>query len=115
MRCYEAKSIAFPKIERAEFGIANANRFPQHDCKYRLQVASRIADSLKDLRTRCLLLQCLSKISGALPQFVEQARVLDGYDSLSGEILNEFNLFFGKWTHLLPIERLLRREPSLRL
>jgi hypothetical protein len=101
MRCYEAKCIAFTKTERAEFGIADADRFPQHGCKYRLQIAGRTADSLKDLRTRCLLLQCLSKVRGALAQFVEQPRVLNGNDGLGSEVLDQFDLLVGERSNLL--------------
>ena len=34
-----------------------------------------------------LLFQCLGKVGGALAQFVEQPRVLDGDDGLGGEVL----------------------------
>ena len=34
-------------------------------------------------------------------QFVEQPRVLDGDDGLGGEVLDQFDLLFGKRRHLL--------------
>src|SRR5262249_32866071 len=37
-----------------------------------------------------------SEIVGALAQFIKQPRVLDGDDGLSGEILQEGNLFVGE-------------------
>ena len=40
----------------------------------------------------------------ALAQFVEQSRVLDGDDSLSGEVRDKLDLLVGKWTHLLTID-----------
>src|SRR6516162_9602620 len=54
---------------------------------------------MKHFRRGRLLLQRLSKVSGALAkvvgaltQFVEQPRVLDGDNSLSGEILDQRDL-----------------------
>jgi hypothetical protein len=39
-----------------------------------------------------------------LSQFIEQPRVLDDDNSLSGEVLDEFNLFVGEWTNFLAVD-----------
>ena len=44
------------------------------------------------------------EISGALPQFVEQPRVLDGDDGLSGEALDQRDLLVGKGPNFLAVE-----------
>ena len=50
-----------------------------------LQIAARTGDDLQHLRGCRLLFQRFGKIVGALPELVEQPRVLDGDDSLRGE------------------------------
>ena len=47
-----------------------------------------------------LLLQRLAEIIGSLAQFVEQSRVLDGDDRLSGEVRNQLDLLVGEGKHL---------------
>ena len=47
-------------------------------------------------RGRRLLLQRLGEIVGALAQFVEQPRVLDGDDRLRGEVRDQFDLLVGE-------------------
>jgi hypothetical protein len=58
-----------------------------------VQIERRAADNLEHFRGGCLLLQRFCEISGALAQFIEQSRVLDGDHRLCGEALQEFNLF----------------------
>ena len=48
--------------------------------------------TLQHFARRGLLLQRLGEIVGALAQFVEQPRVLDGDDGLRGEVLHQFDL-----------------------
>ena len=55
-------------------------------------------------RGRGLLLQRLGQIVGALAQFVEQPRVLDGDDRLGGEVLHQLDLLVGERPHLLAID-----------
>ena len=94
----------------AEFGVANADGVLQHCCKHRLKIAGRPADDLKHLRRGRLLLQrfsevggALGEVVGALTQFVEQPRVLDGDDGLGGEVLDQRDLLVGKGSHFLAI------------
>jgi hypothetical protein len=51
-----------------------------------------------------LLLQRFAQIIPALAQLVEQSRVLDGNDSLGGEVSYKFNLLIGETAHLLAIK-----------
>src|SRR4029077_1413618 len=54
---------------------------------------------------RCrLLFQCLAQVVGPLAQFVEQPRVLNGDDRLSGEVLDQLDLLLGKGTNLLAVD-----------
>ena len=62
------------------------------------------ADDLQHLGGRRLLLQRFREVVGALAQFVEQPRVLDGDDGLGGEILHQFDLLVGERPHLLPVD-----------
>ena len=47
------------------------------------------------------MLKSLGKVAGALTQFGEQPRILDGDDGLSGEVLYNFNLLIGKRANFL--------------
>ena len=52
-----------------------------------------------------MLLQALRKISGALPQLVEQPRVLNGNDGLSGEVRDQGDLLVGEGAHFSTVDR----------
>ena len=85
---HRAERVAFEQEQVAELGLADARRVLQHGIEHRLKLARRAADDLQHLRGRGLLLQRLAQIVGALLQFVEQPRVLDGDDGLGGEVLS---------------------------
>ena len=53
---------------------------------------------------RGLLLQRLGEIVGALAQFVEQPRVLDGDHGLGGEVLHQLDLLVGERPDLLAVD-----------
>src|SRR6516165_3371705 len=82
------KAVSLRSIHCAKFGLADARRVRQHGLEYRLQLTGRRTDDLEHLGRCGLLLQCLGEIVGTMPQFVEQSRVLDGYDGLSSEGLH---------------------------
>src|SRR5262249_6688516 len=75
----------------------------EHGLEYRLEFARRAGDNLEHLRRRCLLLQRLGQIIGALAQFVEQSRVLNGDDGLRREVRQQLGLLVGEWQHLLAV------------
>ena len=89
-------------------GVADAHRVLQHRRKHWLKIAGRAADNLEHLRRSRLLLQrfrevsgALAEVVGALTQFVEQPRVLDGDDGLGGEVRDQLDLLVGEGSHLL--------------
>ena len=59
--------------------------------------------TFEHLCSRSLLLQRLAQIVRALPQLVEQPRVLDGNDSLGSEVLDQLDLLVGERTHFLAV------------
>src|SRR5262249_24485773 len=106
----ELQSAAVPPKDIAKCGVANANRFLQHGCKYPLDFFRRARDSLEHFRCGCLLLKRLrevycafGEVDRALTQLVEQPRILDGDDCLSREILTQLDLFLGEGLEFLTI------------
>ena len=88
----------------AEFRVANPYRILQHGLEYRLQLAGRAGDDTQHLGCRGLLVERFTEIIGALPQFVEQPRVLDGDDRLGGEIADKIDLLVGKRVNILMVD-----------
>src|SRR5262249_48983366 len=83
--------------QRAKPRPANSGCILQHGIEDRLKLAWRRADDLQHLGCGSLLLKRFT-------QFIEQARVLDGDDSLRREIFYQFNLFLCEWKHLLTVD-----------
>jgi hypothetical protein len=54
--------------------------------------ARRTGNDTQHLASRRLLLQRLGEVVGALMQFIEQTRILDGDDGLGGEVLQQLDL-----------------------
>src|SRR6516165_2156665 len=73
--------------------------------QHRLNICRGSSDHAEDLACRGLLLQRLAKISGALTQLVEQARILDGDDGLIREGLDQRELLGGEGSNLRPPHR----------
>ena len=99
-----AEQFAVAKPTVAELGAADARRIFQHGTETPAPVARRAGDDLQHLGGRGLLLQRLAEIVGALAQFVEQPRVLDGDHGLRGEILHQLDLLVGERPHLLAVD-----------
>src|SRR5215831_16610559 len=72
--------------------------------EHRPQIESRAADDLEYVGGGGLLLQRFREIVSALAQFFQQARILDGDDSLRGEILDQLDLLIIEGSDLLPID-----------
>ena len=72
--------------------------------KHRLEIGGELADDAKHVGGRGLLLQRLAEVVGALAQFVEQPRVLDGDDGLGGEVRDQLDLLVGEGTDFLAID-----------
>ena len=77
-------------------GIAKLCRRLGERVEHRLQVESRTANNLEYIGSRGLLLQ-------RLPQFIEQPRILDGDDSLGGEVLDQRDLLVREWPDFLTV------------
>src|SRR5262249_41850121 len=73
--------------------------------EHNFEVERRAAYDLEHFGGGGLLLQGVGKIIGALPKLVEQTCVLDGDDSLGGEVFNQIDLLISEWPYLLAIDR----------
>ena len=100
-----------PAVDISELSVADTNGFLQHGLQNRLKIAGGAADDLKHLRRCRLLLQgfcevggAFGEVRGALTQFVEQPRVLDGDDRLGGEVRYQCDLLFGKGANFLAVK-----------
>ena len=100
----EAKSVVLKPINGAKCGVADLHHVREHRCKHRLKITRRAADDLQHLRRGRLLVQRVAEVGGALTQLIAQSRVLDGDDSLGGEVSYKFNLLIGETAHLLAIK-----------
>src|SRR5262249_51167472 len=86
--------IAF--VEQAEAGLADANSVLKHSLEHWLQFTRRTADNLEHVGGGGLLLQRFA-------QLIEQARVLDGDDGLTGEVFHQLDLPIGERADDLPV------------
>src|SRR5262249_37202009 len=104
MQGNRAEGVSLAQEQVTEFGLADAGRALQHGVEHCLKLAGRARDDLEDLGGRCLLLERLAEIVGALASLVEQACVLDGDPRLGGEILHQRNLLVCEWSNFLPVD-----------
>ncbi len=96
------KCVVVTKKHIAEIRSADTGCVLQHGLENRLKIAGRAADDLEHVGGGGLLLQRFRKIVGALAQFVEQPRVLDGDDGLLGKVGDQLDLLVGERTDLVP-------------
>src|SRR6266571_2150310 len=104
------KGISVVQQEVAELGVANARRVFQHGLEDGGQLSWRAADDAQHLGGRRLLLQRLAQIVSALPQLVEQPRVLNGDDCLAPKASQQLDLFLGERPHLRAVDADLANE-----
>src|SRR5262249_56637086 len=83
--------------------IAETSGGPDQRIEHALKIEGRSADDLEHVGGRGLLLQRLSEVVRALAQFVEQPRILDGDNGLSGEVRYQLDLLVGERPHLLAV------------
>ena len=81
MACFASQSLAAEFDQRTEHG---------------LEIEGRAADDLEHVGGRGLLLERLGKIVGALPQLIEQPRILYGDDGLRREVRDQLDLLVSK-------------------
>ena len=79
-------------------------QIPHDRLEHRLGVGDRAADRREDFAGRRLVLERYAQIVGALAQLVEKACVLDGDDSLGGEVLHQLDLLVGERAHFHAID-----------
>ena len=85
-RC-EGIAVAFPSSDNASICLAQlCCRFDQR-VQHRPQIKRRVADHLKHVGSRGLLLKGFRQIVGALSQLIKQSRVFDRDDGLCGKVL----------------------------
>src|SRR5262249_32808004 len=94
MRPPDVRDMRFAKARR------RLNKRVQHG----LQVECRAADDLQHVSGGGLLLKRFTQIVRALAQLLEQPRVLDGDDSLTGKILDQLDVLLAEGTNLLAIK-----------
>ena len=94
--------VALEQHQAAELGVADAGGILQHGVEHRLQLTGRAGDDLEHLVV-AVCCSSDSEIVGALAQFVEQPRVLDGDHRLGGEVRDELDLLVGERSYLLAI------------
>src|SRR5262249_33520583 len=86
------------------FRIAKASsRFDQR-IEHGLQIEGRAADDLEHISRGCLLLEGLGEIIGALPEFIEQPRVLDRDNCLRRKIRQQLDLLVAARPPLLTMD-----------
>src|SRR5262245_43123062 len=57
-----AETVALAKVERSEFGLADADCVLKHGLEYGLQLARRRTDDAEDFRSRGLLLERFAQL-----------------------------------------------------
>src|SRR5262249_56328244 len=108
-------AFAIVAENQAVLGTANSDGILQQRLKDALEVERRSADDLEHVGRDSLLLQRFAQIIRALPQLVEQPRVLDGDDGLVGKILNQVDLLVDERPDLLTVNEVAsgRRRDEL--
>src|SRR5262249_40375628 len=94
--CDRSGYVVIEPEQYSERGLADARRFLQDGLEHRLQLPRRAGDDAQHLRGGSLLLQRLGQIVGALPQLIEQPRVLDRDDGLVGERGEQLDLILSE-------------------
>src|SRR5262249_42323780 len=97
------KHVAFEPENHGIVRLTEARGILPYCIQHGLDIGWRAGDNLQHLTGCSLLFQRLGEIVGALAQFLEQSRVLDGDDGLRGEVFDQFDLLVGEAAYLLPI------------
>ena len=97
----KAVDVIFQEKDADLFGRTKSRRGFSDELQYLLQIENRPADDLEHIARCRLVFERCFEFAGALAQFIEQPRILDGDDGLRGKVLNYCNLFVSKRTHFL--------------
>jgi hypothetical protein len=93
---YHPQELAVEPEDECPVRSAQPDRTFGNSFEHRVKIERRAADNFEHISGHRLLLQRLFKL-------VEQPRVLDGDDRLSGKVLNRSDLFVGKRTNFLAV------------
>ena len=99
------KMLAGPQQDHGVIRIAKSHGRPHNGVQYWLHVGRRPAYDTQDFARCDLLFQRFTQVIGALAQFVEQPRVLDGDHGLGGKTRQQVDLSFAERTNFLTIDR----------
>ena len=99
VRRNDRERAAFIEVQGAKICAANARRIGQYGLKHRIEIARRARNNAQHLRGGGLLLQRLGEVGGALAQFCQKPRILDGDHCLVGEGGHQPDLLFGERFH----------------
>ena len=91
-------------VDRAGLGARELHRFGDDGGEHGFEIERRV-HRLGHFAERAQLVDRAAKFIGALAQFVEQSRVLDGKDRLGGETVNELDLFLAERLDLGAVDR----------
>src|SRR5262249_55105641 len=97
---HELRSIA--KDQDCVVRLAQAGGALHHRVQHGLDISRRAANDTQDLTRRCLSIESGCQLTVASLQFLEQAHILNGDDSLVGERLQEFDLVLWERPHHSP-------------
>ena len=87
-------------VDCARLGAGQLHCFGDDGREDGFQIERRV-HRLRDLAERTQFADRAAKLVGALAQFVEQPRILDGDDGLAGEARDQRDLLVGKGTDFL--------------
>ena len=82
----QPQHISIPLKDDALVSRAKPRRRFGQRIEHRLQIERGAADDLEHVGGSSLLPQRFGQVACALPQFIEQPRILDGYDGLGSKI-----------------------------
>jgi hypothetical protein len=88
----KAVDIVFLKKDADLFGRTQSRRGFCNELQYLLQIENRPADNLEHIARCGLVFERCFEFVGALPQFSQQPRVLDGDHGLRSEVGHELDL-----------------------
>ena len=91
-------------IDRAGLGAGELHRLGDDGGEHGLEIERRV-HRLRHFAERAQLPDRAAKFVGALAQFVQQSRILDGDDGLVGEGLDQLDLLVGEGLTCVAIQR----------
>src|SRR5262245_32144743 len=98
--CHKPASTVLQSVDNGIVRSTQLSSRVDHTFQDRVQVESRAGDDVKHLACRRLVFERLGQLARARLLRLEQPRVLDGYDCLVGEGLEQIDLSAGELADL---------------